>query len=270
MIIDFHTHIFPDKIAAATISALEKNGGTAAYANGTESGLVSALTLADAELGINLPALTKPTQFDSVRLFAKEINKKEYSGSKIISFAGMHPGIPNIEECMELIKSDGFLGIKIHPDYQGTFFDDGRYVRIVESAKRLGLIVVTHAGVDGAFRDTEVRCTPVRVLRLLDKIGGYSKLVLAHLGGNEMTSEIYNMLAGEDVYFDTAYVLPRVTKSEFSSMLEKHGEDRILFASDSPWSDIKRDAEIIRSFSLGKEAEKKIFSENAKKLLGIN
>ncbi len=269
MIIDFHTHIFPDKIAAATIAALEKNGGTKAYADGTEAGLLGALTAAGADIAINLPALTKATQFESVKGFAKAINEKSYGGTKIISFAGMHPDIPEPEEKIAALKEEGFLGIKIHPDYQGTFFDDERYVRIIAAAKENGLIVVTHAGVDGAFRNCEVKCTPKRVLRLLDRIGGYSRLVLAHLGGNEMLINVYNELVGEDVYLDTAYVLPRVTKYDFSALLEKHGDDRILFATDSPWSGIRENVEIIHSYGLPTETEEKIFAKNASKLLGF-
>ena len=45
--------------------------------------------------------------------------------------------------------------------------------------------------------------------------------------------------------------------------------DRILFASDSPWSSIKNDVDIIKSFSLDSSTENKIFFENAAKLLGI-
>ena len=52
-------------------------------------------------------------------------------------------------------------------------------------------------------------------------------------------------------------------------ILEKHGDDKILFASDSPWSDIEKDVQTIRSFSLGKDTEEKIFFKNAKNLLGI-
>ncbi len=269
MIIDFHAHIFPEKIAGATIAALEKNGGATAYANGTEQALLAALNEAGADIAINLPALTKASQFESVKAFAKAINERHYKRTRIISFAGMHPDIENPEEKISELKSEGFLGIKIHPDYQGTFFDDERYVKIISAAKENGLIVVTHAGVDGAFRNTEAKCTPRRVLNLLDKIGGCPKLVLAHFGGNEMLIKVYNELAGEDIYFDTAYVLSRVTKSDFSSMLEKHGDDRILFATDSPWSSIKEGVDAIRSYGLLEDTEEKIFSGNAKKLLNI-
>ena len=84
-----------------------------------------------------------------------------------------------------------------------------------------------------------------------------------------MIGDVLDLLCGEDVYFDTAYVLRSTPKERFEEMIRKHGEDKILFASDSPWSSIANDAEIIRSFSLNKETEQKILAENAMKLLGI-
>ena len=70
-------------------------------------------------------------------------------------------------------------------------------------------------------------------------------------------------------YFDTAYILRFIGKEQFEKILRKHGEDRILFASDSPWSDIKNDVDILRSFNLEKSVEDKIFYRNAMKLLGL-
>ena len=57
MIIDFHTHIFPDKIAAGAVSSLAKKGGIPPYSDGTEAGLISALASAGASLAVNLPVL---------------------------------------------------------------------------------------------------------------------------------------------------------------------------------------------------------------------
>ena len=269
MIIDFHTHVFPDKIAAGTIAALERGGFARAHTNGTWAGLVSALCEAGADVAVNLPVMTKPTQFDSVTRFAEELNRKEYSDKRIISFAGIHPDCDEVEEKMARLKSAGFLGVKIHPDYQSTFIDDERYVRILECAKAQDLIVVTHAGQDGAYPGQPIKCTPCRVLKLLDKIGGYSKLVLAHVGGNEMHDEVYSTLAGEDVYFDTALCIREVDEASFKRLIDKHGEDKILFATDSPWRNIGEEIEIIKGYNLGSEVEKKIFSENARSLLGI-
>lgn len=269
MIIDFHTHLFPDKIARATVDALAKRGGIKAYSDGTLDGLLSALSDAGVDIAVNLPVLTKPSHFESVLSFAKGLCEREYNGPRIISFAGAHPDMENAEEKLKSVKDAGFLGIKLHPDYQGTFFDDPRYVKIIECAKSLDLIVLTHAGFDFAYPGEPIKCTPKRVLRLLDKIGGYSKLVLAHIGGNELADEVYAELAGEDVYFDTAYSLHGVSEGMFKKILFKHGDERILFATDSPWRNVKEEVGIIKGYALGEEAERRIFSENAIKLLGI-
>ena len=76
-------------------------------------------------------------------------------------------------------------------------------------------------------------------------------------------------MCGRDVYFDTSYVLRYLGEENLKKMISKHGSDKILFASDSPWSDIEGDVNILKSFNLGKETEGKLLCENAKKLLGI-
>ena len=53
MIIDFHTHVFPEKIAAATVSALEKNGNTPAFSDGTVSGLIGQMQRAGVDISVN-------------------------------------------------------------------------------------------------------------------------------------------------------------------------------------------------------------------------
>mgnify|MGYP000782244182 FL=1 len=39
MIIDFHTHTYPDRIAAKTVGLLESRSGTRAHSDGTLDGL---------------------------------------------------------------------------------------------------------------------------------------------------------------------------------------------------------------------------------------
>lgn len=270
MIIDFHTHIFPDKISERTISLLSESAGIPAYSDGTVDGLLKRMEEAGVDISVTLPVLTSPKQFDSVNRFAAEINERFYGASekRLISFAGIHPDCDDIEGKMRFIKNTGFLGVKIHPDYQGKFITDPGYVKIVKCAMEHGLIVVTHAGVDAGFRDAPVRCTPELALELVRTVP-HKKLVFAHLGANEMTERTIDILAGEDVYFDTAYVLKHTDRDTFLRILNKHGEDKLLFATDSPWSDIACDVQILKSYSLGRKTEDKIFFENAKELLGI-
>ncbi len=269
MVIDFHTHVFPDKIAKKTIDFLAEKSGNAPFSDGTVSGLYGALLNGVVDVAVALPVLTKPEQFESVLNFVIKINEDFSSGEKkIISFGGIHPACEDIKGKLKRVKDAGLKGVKIHPDYQNTFIDDDGYIEILKCAKDLDLIVVTHAGVDCGYRDCTVKCPPDLTKKVIDKVG-HEKFVLAHLGGSEMVKGVLEHLAGEKVYFDTSYVLKYLKKEEFLSVLDKHGEDRILFASDFPWSGMDEDFEILKTFVNDDKVRDKILYKNALSLLGL-
>jgi len=212
-----------------------------------------------------LPVATKPSQFESIQNFAKSVNE-QYPG-KLLSFGGIHPDCEDYKKELDTIKEMGFKGIKIHPDYQGVMIDDLRFMRIIEYASELGLIILTHAGIDIGLPDP-VHCPPKKMRKVLDKIKP-EKMVLAHLGGWSQWEEVYEHLAGEDVFLDTAFIYDYISKEQFLKILEKHGSDKILFATDSPWSDMTKGMEWMKGLSLPQSVEEDILSGNAKRLLGI-
>ena len=269
MIVDFHTHVFPDKIARSTISLLEKSSNGKASTDGTVNGLIEHMKYAGVDLSIALPVLTKPTQFESVMKFAMMVNET-YANTekKLISFGGMHPACDDIKGKMKTLKENGFLGVKIHPDYQGTFIDDEGYIEILKCAKDLDMIVVTHSGVDDGYKDMPVRCPPERCAKVIDKVN-HNKFVLGHYGAHKQWQKVLEILCEKDVYFDTAFTLHEISEVLFKKILIKHGEDKVLFATDCPWREIKRDVEILKSYNLTAQTEEKLFSKNAIKLLGI-
>ncbi len=270
MIIDFHTHIFPEKIASKTIAHLENLAGGHASTDGTIEGLLTNMKRGGCDIGITLPVLTKATQFDSVTRFALEVNQifAEKSYPKLISFGGMHPECEDIYGKMQYLKDNGIKGVKIHPDYQNTFIDDPGYIKILECAKEMDLIVVTHAGVDDGYIGQPVKCPPELTRKVIDKVG-HSKFVLAHYGGSKQWEDVYNLIAGDDVYLDTAFTFNNIDKDMFMKILSKHGEDKVLFATDCPWRDIGEDVNILKSFGLSLDTLDKIFYKNAIKLLGL-
>ena len=123
--------------------------------------------------------------------------------------------------------------------------------------------------VDPAFPD-HIHCTPDMVLNVLDELRGEAddKLILAHLGGCFMPGEVLKKLIGAPVYMDTAAVLSHDPEKS-REIITRHGADRILFASDSPWFSQREYIEIIRSYGFSKEDEDKIFYKNACKILKI-
>lgn len=263
MIVDFHTHMFPDKIAKGTIEFLKNVCGVEPDTDGTYAGLRKATEDAGIDISIALPAVTKVSQVYSVNCFAAQ-----YQEPPVISFGGIHPACENYKEILRQIRDMGMKGIKLHPDYQEMYFDDIRYKRLVAYASELGLIVAVHAGKDPKCPD-DVHCTPKMASELLKDVRP-DKLILAHMGGNELWDEVEEYLVGQNVYFDTGVVLNRMPKEQFLRMVHTHGADKILFATDSPWGAQKEFVEILSDMPLALDEKEMIFSGNACRLLDIS
>ena len=258
--IDFHAHIFPDHIAERTISYLSNICKMAPFINGTESGLLPSMDEAGIALSVILPVVTAPRQFDSINRFALKFQE-----GKLISFGGIHPDQENYKEKLRWLKEQGIRGIKFHPDYQNTYFNDIRYKRILSYASELDLIVVTHAGSDPSSPD-DIHCTPKMIAEVLDEVAP-KKLVLAHMGGKLLFDEVEELLIGRDVYLDTSYVLDKMDTNQLVRMFRNHGTERILFATDCPWAGQKEFANVFNSLPLTPEEKLQISELNARKLL---
>ncbi len=265
MVIDFHTHTFPDKIAAQTIKFLSEKGNVKPYREGTLDSLKASMKKSGVDISVVLPVATAPKQVASINKLSAAEN-----GRDGVFFAGaIHPDCENVEEILDFVKSSGLFGIKIHPDYQGVYFDDERYIHIMREAAKRDLITVTHAGVDVGYPE-DVHCTPQMVLNVLDRLSGLieNKLVLAHMGGCDLPDEVLEKLVGKPVYFDTSFVIDHYPE-KCEEIIRKHGFDKILFATDSPWSGQKKFINIINGYGFSKEETEKIFHINAEKLLNI-
>lgn len=262
MIIDFHTHIFPDKIAGRTLDYLSDIFGASPFADGTHTGLCDSMKKAGVDVSVSLPAVTKVSQVESINRFASA-----FTEGAVISFGGIHPECENYKEILKEIKNLGLKGIKLHPDYQDTYFNDIRYKRIISYATELGLIISVHAGRDPKCPDN-IHCTPAMAEEVLNEVEP-EKLVLAHMGGNELWSEVEERLVGRNVYFDTGVILDRMPQEQFLRMAREHGADRIVFGTDSPWADQKKFVEILKEMPLEEEERNQIFAGTAVKLLGL-
>jgi len=258
--IDFHTHIFPEKIADKTISHLSEICGMPPYTNGKEQGLLASAKNAGIDCCIILPVATAPKQFDSIHRFALQFMEEN-----LISFGSLHPDCEDYKEKLRWIKNNGFKGVKFHPDYQDTYFNDIKYKRMISYASELDLIMVTHAGRDPLSPD-DVHCTPKMIEEVLDEVQP-KNLVLAHMGGNEMFDEVEKVLVGRDVFFDTAYVLDKMNPDQFLRMVRNHGVEKILFGSDSPWGEQTQFVETFHKIPLTQDEREQIAWKNAYNLL---
>ncbi len=268
-IIDFHTHIFPDKIAPGTIDKLERGGGVTAFNTGMEHSLVQEMEDSGVSLCVIQPVVTRPEQFSTINMFAAKLNER-YAGSSpaLLSFGGIHPKTLQYRQEIRAIRDMGLKGIKLHPDYQGLYIDDERYIRLMDYAMELGLIVLIHAGIDVGYPEL-VRACPKRIRRVIDTLHP-DKLVLAHYGGYGQYDQVEEFLVGENVYFDTAMAFESgISETQFLRILDRHGADKILFGTDSPWSSQKENLARLKNIIGDETVLDRILGGNAMELLGL-
>lgn len=269
MFIDIHTHIFPDKVAPKAVAQLADTIHLIPSMDGTYDGLRRSHESAEIDISVVLPVVTAPRQFDSVIRFADQINEKFYKNNKrgILSLAGIHPDSEDYADQLRLIKSHGFAGVKLHPDYQGYTFNDIRYKRILDKASELDLMIIVHTGLDPVSPD-KIHCNVSSILDVIKDVAP-EKLVLAHMGNNMCYDEVEKYLLGEKVYLDTAYSISNVKKERLLRMIRKHGADKVLFGTDAPWSDQKEDVEILKNLGLTDGEFELVSHKNAWKLLRL-
>ena len=271
MVIDFHTHVYPDKIAEKTIEKLKASApGVKVYTKGTLESLRESMKNSDIDKSVILPVATRAGQFDTINRFAQHINNKY---DDLISFGGIHPLDENPEEKLLQLKQNGFKGVKIHPDYTGTFIDDEHYITILTLCGKIGLTVVTHAGVDPAF--DVVHCPPEKARNVLERVNKESSakepfIVFAHLGGIYSKEKAHEMMekTGADGIMLARYGIENPLIFSVIRVIKAHGAEKILFATDSPWNDQRSYAEHFKALDgISDEEKQLILYKNAQKLL---
>jgi predicted TIM-barrel fold metal-dependent hydrolase len=269
-IVDFHTHVFPDTIAKKTIASLAANSHNQPYGDGSFSSLLHNMQKSGVTDSVTLPVVTKPKQFQSILQFAVLCNQNPH----IYAFGGIHPDDPEPEAHLRQIKEAGLYGVKLHPDYQQTMIDDAKYIRILKQCIALDLPVVIHAGLDEGLPDP-IHCTPERTLHMLELVYGNTTpekihIILAHGGANRMHEQVLSLLCGKPVYFDLSYILSYIAPEQLLQIIRKHGAEKILFATDFPWSDPVAGVSFLKALPLTAAEQDAIFWKTASSILPIS
>lgn len=282
MIIDFHTHTFPDNIAGQVIHKLSLDSCTLPFSDGTLNGLLHSMQTAGVNYSVTLPVMTNTAQVEKINS-SIITNKDALFAQGIVAFGGLHPDFEKYKEELKKLHDAGIKGIKLHPAYQNVDLDDIRMLRIIDAASELGLIVLIHAGMDIGIYDHNYSSVS-HILKVIDEIHP-TKFVLAHMGNWGCWEEVESDLAGAPVYMDTAFAIGAITpapyakkapllsenltKDAFVRIVKKHGADKILFATDSPWEDQADYIRRIQEMPLTPEDKANILGGNAAKLLQL-
>ncbi|MBR2900836.1 MAG: amidohydrolase family protein [Clostridia bacterium] len=266
MIIDFHTHIFPDALAPRAIASLQATAGLPVAFDGTADGLIKLMKEDGIDKAVVLNTVTNAKQEEKVNNFALEVNENK---KELIPFCSLHPDNENPKEKLLYFKSKGIKGVKLHPDYLGIEFDDERFEPIISAISEIGLPVVIHTGYD-PVSPNKIHATPDAILNVLDKFPSLI-LVAAHLGGVSHWDEVIEKLCGKNLYLDTAFCCERIgiTVEQGKKIFEKHPHEKILFGSDAPWARPAEIIEFLNKLGLSEETLEKVLHKNAEGLVNL-
>ena len=263
MVIDFHTHAFPERIASRALNSLKVKINVDPNTDGTTNGLCSKMKEWGIDYSVVCNIATNPAQTTNVNNFAIETNSKM---PMLFALGSIHPEFENPESELKRLKSNGIRGIKIHPDYMLHDIDESCFEPIFEICSELGLFVITHAGLDVCSPD-HIHATPDMILKVINRHPNL-KLIAAHFGANMLFDEVIEKLCGKHLWIDTSLAyIENVEKNILIKILKKHDPDKILYGSDAPWCPPDENVRFIESFNLGSEINDKIFELNAKRLL---
>lgn len=267
MLIDFHTHTFPDKIAAAAIKELSERAQIPPHTDGTLQGLKDAMARDGVDISVILPVATNPTQVEKINRRARETNASSKQ-TGLISFGAMHPDYADYKKELKWLKENGFRGIKLHPNYQLHYADDTATLNIIAEAESLGLYTTLHAGIDIGY-PSPVHCSPVQSKKLVDTLHP-THVILAHTGGWKQWDDVITLLDDPNLYFDISFSLGVISQEQFMRIVEQHGSDHLLFATDSPWDSAAHTLAELKKLPLSQEQLDDICYKNGCRLLGLD
>ena len=261
-VIDFHVHVFPDELAEKAVMKVLKGDLFGVYSDGTVSGLLKNMDRDGVDISVLQPIITKQHQLEGTNRWALSV-----ASDRILAFGGIYPHTADYRSDIDFVRSLGLRGLKFHAEYQDFVVDAPGMMEVYRYAASAGLPVLFHGGEDlsmpGPFKSS-----PEQYARINDAVPEL-RMIVAHLGGFNQWNDVERYLCGrKNVWLDTSMGFSWYPHDQFLRILEKHGGDRLLFASDSPWSNEGNELRTLESL-VDRETFEKIVYLNAKELLAL-
>ena len=268
MIIDFHTHCFPDALAPRAIASLSATFSTMSINHpqydGTAAGLRDSMKRNGITRSVVCNIATNAHQTHKVNDFAISLAASD----DLIPLGSLHPDCEDPEGEINRLQAAGIKGLKIHPDYIMTHFDSPSMYPIYGLCEARGMFLLSHTGYDPISPDL-FHAVPDQILHVLSDFPRL-KVVAAHMGGLQCEGDVADRLMGkENLWFDTSLISfdPDRRIPLLRRLVKEHGASRLLFATDSPWSHVDEELDCIRRCDLPDDILSRIFCENALSLL---
>lgn len=261
MIIDIHTHAWPEKVSRSARENLERLFRVKLVGEPTLGTLQAFMDKNGIDISAIAAVATKPSQVPAINDWLFTVRS-----ARVKVFCALHPEYSLCLQEVARIKGRGD-GIKLQPEFQDFYVDEERFFPVYESIEEAGLPILFHCG-EELSGTMLVRSSPERLLRVKKRFPGL-KIIAAHFGGFRLWKDVERHLVGADVYLDTSFFFDYVPKEEARRLLLAHRADRLLFGTDFPLVDQRHDIDFLEGLGLPQALKERIFSANARQLLGI-
>ena len=268
MIIDTHTHTYPEKVARAVeeVSTRDMEGEAKLSGPMTLPGLLASMERNGVDVSITFCIAEKPSVVKQANDFIIEACDRK----RVIALGTLHPDYEDYEAEINRLRSNGIKGVKWNSLFQGVALDDERMLRLYEIMGD-DMIAYFHMGRGpGKHLAEHDKSTPDKLLKVMAAFPRL-RVVAAHFGGLKMLAEAKNQLVGKNLYLDTSWTptVGDLDLREVADLIMDHGPDKILFATDYPFADAGKEIKAISKLPLDDEVKERIFWKNAEELFAL-
>jgi len=260
MIIDFHAHIYPEKIAEKASKSIADFYNTSMAFDGSVENLLKSGATIDVKKYIVHSTATKPEQVIHINDY---IISQCLKHDCFVGFGTLHPDFQdNISEIDRILLA-GIRGIKLHPDFQKFQFDSNKMDDVYKYLSEKNMPILVHAG-DYRYDFS----SPKRIAAVIEKFPDL-KIVAAHFGGYSEWDKSVEYLVGKRVWFDTSSTLWKLDYSTANKMLKAHGVEKFFFGTDYPMWNHKEELQRFLKLDLTPQEQEMILWKNAAEFLNL-
>ena len=257
-IIDFHAHIYPQKIAERAVSGVGEFYKLKMENAGTADDLLTQGKKYNISGFVVQSVAVTPSQVQTINNYISSECKKH---SEFIGFGTIHADYDNKISEIQRLLSLGLKGVKIHPDTQKFNMDDEKMFELYDYLQQSDIPLLIHCG-DYRYDYSHPKRLK-NILHLFPKLN----VIGAHFGGWSIFDLAYEYLGNEKCFLDTSSSFRMLGIKRAKELILMYGPDRMVFGTDFPMWNIGEELDSFFRMGLSEEENELILHKNAERIL---
>ncbi|MCP3900835.1 MAG: amidohydrolase family protein [Desulfobacteraceae bacterium] len=277
MIIDAHVHNFSSKIVAnvtkkeemAELLCLETEKAKERL---SITNLEKRMKICNIDAALLLP--TAPvTMVEKINTSFIETTKNK---KHLFTAGTLHPKLKNIEKELKKLSENNIKAIKLCSFSQSFKLDSKETFTLFSKIQNFNrtenysffIILDTFTLAHNYFGTSPENTTTPELITIVVKKFPKLNFIAAHMAGLKASFQIIkkHILKYDNLFLDTSNATHTLSIDEFVGLLKIHGPEKIIFGTDWPWFDFKKEHEIVDSLSnkagFSKFQKERVFGKN--------